>query len=76
MYYENGSFKLYYEKYGNEKESILILPGWGDTRKTFYNIISHLKDKYKIYIIDYPGFGNSIYTYRSGVLLRKLLGDS
>ncbi|MBR5370523.1 MAG: alpha/beta hydrolase [Bacilli bacterium] len=50
---------IYYEIYGNSNKSILILPGWGNTRSTFTNIINLLKDKYKIYIIDYPGFGNS-----------------
>ena len=51
--------EIYYETYGNSKKSILILPGWGNTRETFLNIINLLKDKYKIYIIDYPFFGNS-----------------
>lgn len=50
---------IYYETYGNSKKTILILPGWGNTRSTFTNIINLLKDKYKIYIIDYPGFCNS-----------------
>lgn len=51
--------EIYYETYGSSKKSILILPGWGNTRETFSNIINLLKDKYKIYIIDYPFFGNS-----------------
>ena len=51
--------EIYYETYGNSKKTILILPGWGNTRETFLNIINRLKDKYKIYIIDYPFFGNS-----------------
>ena len=51
--------EIYYETYGNSNKSILILPGWGNNRSTFTNIINLLKDKYKIYIIDYPGFGNS-----------------
>lgn len=50
---------IYYEIYGNSDNSILILPGWGNTRETFTNMINLLKDKYKIYIIDYPFFGNS-----------------
>lgn len=50
---------IYYEIYGNSDNSILILPGWGNTRETFTNIINLLKDKYKIYILDYPFFGNS-----------------
>lgn len=50
---------FYYEKYGNSNKVLMILPGWGDTRKTFNFLINCLKDKYTIYIFDYPGFGNS-----------------
>lgn len=50
---------IYYEKYGSEKQNILILPGWGDTRPTFNNMINELKKKYTVYILDYPGFGKS-----------------
>ena len=55
MYYNN----MYYEKYGRGNKSIIILPGWGETRKTFNNMIDTLKKNNTIYIIDYPGFGNS-----------------
>jgi len=60
MYYMKNSINLYYEIYGekNEKE-IIILPGWGNTRKTFKDIIKDLEKNYKIYIFDYPGFGES-----------------
>lgn len=54
-----NSKNFYYEKYGNGKKEIIILPGWGDTRKTFNYYIENLKDKYTIYIFDYPGFGQS-----------------
>lgn len=50
---------MYYEKYGNGNINILILPGWGNNRNTFYNMIDELKDNYTVYIIDYPGFGLS-----------------
>lgn len=60
MYFNKEEVSIYYEKYGNSKKTILILPGWGDTRKTFNNIIEHFKEEYSIYILDYPGFGNSI----------------
>jgi len=50
---------IYYEKYGNKEQNIIILPGWGETRKTFDEIIKQLKNHYTIYIIDYPGFGNT-----------------
>ena len=59
MYFNNKDVSIYYEKSGNNKKNILILPGWGNTRTTFTNIINFFKDNYTIYIIDYPGFGNS-----------------
>ena len=60
MYYYFNNISLYYEKYGNNnKKTIIILPGWGNTRSTFYNMINHLKDNFCIYIFDYPGFGFS-----------------
>lgn len=59
MYYNTNDVSIYYEKFGNSDKTILILPGWGDTRKTFYPLIESLKDDFTIYILDYPGFGNS-----------------
>ena len=60
MYYEKNNIKLYYEEFGNNiKGNIIILPGWGDNRKTFYKMIEFLKKEYKVYIFDLPGFGRS-----------------
>ena len=59
MYFKSNNIKIYYEKYGNTNKTILILPGWGDTRETFNQIINCFKDNYTIYILDYPGFGKS-----------------
>ena len=59
MFFKTDNLSIYYEKYGNKKDTILILPGWGNTRSTFYHIINYFKDNYTIYIIDYPSFGNS-----------------
>ena len=59
MYYKKGKVSLYYEKHGTNNTKILILPGWGNTRETFNYLISCLEDYYTIYILDYPGFGNS-----------------
>ena len=59
MYFKFNKINIYYEKYGNSEQSIIILPGWGNTRETFNNIINYFKDNYTIYILDYPGFGNS-----------------
>ena len=79
MYYKNGNFKLFYEKYGSGKQVILILPGWGDTRPTFNYLIQQLSKDNTVYIIDNPGFGNSeiiqnnltIYDYAS--LIREFM---
>ena len=57
---------FYFEKYGNSKKNLIILPGWGDTRKTFDYYIENLKEKFTIYIFDYPGFGKS--TFPNSVL--------
>ena len=60
MYFNTKSMSIYYEKHGTiSDKTILILPGWGNTRSTFTNIINFFKNDYTIYIIDYPGFGNS-----------------
>lgn len=59
MYFKTNNVSIYYEKYGTDDKTIIILPGWGDTRKTFTNIINYFKNNYTIYIMDYPGFGNS-----------------
>ena len=59
MYKNINNINLYYEKYGTKEQTIVILPGWGNTRKTFDYLINYLKDYFTIYILDYPGFGNS-----------------
>lgn len=59
MYFNFKNSKIYYEKYGKSNKKLIILPGWGDNRKTFNNIINKFKEKYEIYIFDYPGFGLS-----------------
>lgn len=64
MYYNKDDISMYYEKYGDKGKTILILPGWGDTRKTFRYMIDYLKSNYTVYIFDYPGFGNSVFPAR------------
>lgn len=59
MYLTLNDITIYYEKYGNKEKTILILPGWGNTRETFHHIINHFKEDYTIYILDYPALGNS-----------------
>ncbi len=59
MFYESRTTTIYYEKFGEGKKTIVILPGWGNTRETFYPLISEFQENYSIYILDYPGFGKS-----------------
>ncbi len=59
MFFNTKGLSIYYEKYGSCGKTILILPGWGDTRETFLNIIHFFQEDYTIYIMDYPGFGKS-----------------
>ena len=57
-------FNIHYEKFGNGEKNILILPGWGNTRPTFKWMIESLKNNYNVYILDYPGFGESPFPNR------------
>ncbi|HPE15265.1 MAG TPA: hypothetical protein PLT65_05575, partial [Bacilli bacterium] len=40
MHLTINDVNLYYEKYGDKPLNILILPGWGNTRKTFNYMIN------------------------------------
>ena len=42
MYYNKNNYAIYYEKIGHNEQTIVILPGWGDTRKTFNFLINEL----------------------------------
>lgn len=59
MYLTLNDITIYYEQYGKSENTILILPGWGNTRETFHHIINHFKDNHSIYILDYPAMGKS-----------------
>ena len=58
LYIKTNSGDMYYEKCGSGK-SIILLHGWGQSGKTFEEIISYLKDKYTVYVVDFLGFGLS-----------------
>ena len=65
MFFEYKDISMYYEEFGKHPNSILILPGWGDTRKTFQYLINYLSNYFTVYIVDYPGFGNSKFPNRN-----------
>ncbi len=64
MFFKYKDISMYYETLGNHSKSLLILPGWGDTRNTFTNLSAFLSNYFTVYIIDYPGFGNSTFPSR------------
>lgn len=65
MFFNYKDISMYYEVSGNHPKSIVILPGWGDTRKTFNHLIEYLNNYFTVYIVDYPGFGNSNFPNRN-----------
>ncbi len=65
MVYPYQDISLFYEKYGDKEKSIVILPGWGDTRPTFDLLISWLSQEASVYIVDFPGFGNTPFPNRT-----------
>lgn len=42
-----------------ENKNIILLHGWGDNLKVFQNIIPELAKKFKVFVLDLPGFGLS-----------------
>jgi len=42
-----------------EGENVLVLHGWGANIDTVMPIVNLLKDHFKVYALDMPGFGKS-----------------
>lgn len=61
MYFKYHDCSIYYEIVGNGEKVIILLPGWGDTRKTFSYLTQKLSEDATIISFDYPGFGNSLF---------------
>ena len=52
--------KINYEIYGQENsKEILILHGWGANIQSFAPVSNKLGAKFKVYVLDLPGFGES-----------------
>lgn len=43
----------------SNKEALILLHGWGASSKAFLPVYKNLSNKYKVYVIDLPGFGKS-----------------
>jgi len=49
-----------YETHGSENtKEVLILHGWGANIQSFAPVTKHLSNKFKVHILDLPGFGES-----------------
>lgn len=48
-----------YQKTGKGKRAIVMLPGWGDTSKTFAPLAASLGADYTVLAVDLPGFGGT-----------------
>lgn len=58
MYLKIKDLSVYFQKTGKGK-ALIMLHGWGQDVSTFWNVVDLLKDKYTVYLIDFPGFGRS-----------------
>ena len=82
MYKKIKGININYITYGNESgDDVVLLHGWGQNIDMMRPIGDRLKNKFKISIIDLPGFGGSsepkevlsIYDYVD--ILKELLGE-
>jgi pimeloyl-ACP methyl ester carboxylesterase len=48
-----------YLKTGKGKRTVVLLPGWGDTSKTFVQLADELRTDYTVLALDLPGFGGT-----------------
>lgn len=48
-----------YEVLGQGKQNLLILHGWGGSFQEWMPVAEQLKNRYKIWLLDFPGFGSS-----------------
>lgn len=58
MYSNIYGLKIYYQEAGSGR-NLIMLHGWGQDVSTFWGLIPLLKNNFKIYLIDLPGFGRS-----------------
>ena len=54
-----NDLNIHYEEYGDKGRNVLLLHGWGQNTEMMAFIGEHLKDRFHIYNIDFPGFGKS-----------------
>jgi len=50
---------LYYEHYGKKGRPVILLHGWGQNTEMMAFIADFLKQHFRVYNLDFPGFGHS-----------------
>lgn len=58
MYTNIKGQKIYYEVQG-EGLPIVLLHGWGTSLRLYDDVVKYLKENFKVYTLDFPGFGQS-----------------
>lgn len=58
MFYKFKDLQIYYQIAGSGKD-LILLHGWGQDVSTWWGLVDLLKDDFKLWLIDLPGFGRS-----------------
>ena len=58
IYIDANDIKISYEVEG-DGDPIILLHGWGANKNTFNKLSNELKENFKVYKIDLPGFGDT-----------------
>jgi len=59
FYMTDDNNKMYYESYGSGETAIVFIHGWSLNCRSWDDQIDYFKDKYKVILVDLPGFGKS-----------------
>lgn len=58
MFLNINGIKVNYKKQGSGKK-VVLLHGWGGCADSFLPVFNYLSQKFEVYAIDFPGFGES-----------------
>ena len=59
IYININDINIHYEVSG-KGQNLLLLHGWGANLHTFDNLVKELSINFKVYVLDLPGFGDSL----------------